>query len=92
MALTADQRAAAIQAKDDHDAAIDKNYGEYIAVGPIYIHGALAYGTGSPVSSMSVADGTVSVSQVAKVGTKAADAAVVAPAPVLPASPPVTTP
>jgi hypothetical protein len=53
-------------------AAQAKNYSEYVAAGPIYIGGALAYFANAPVSSASVEDGTVSKDQVVKVGTKAA--------------------
>jgi hypothetical protein len=62
-------------------AAQDKNYSQYVAVLPIHIGGALAYLPGHAVSAVSVEDGTVDKSLVAKVGTKAAEAVGNAPTP-----------
>ena len=52
-----------------------KIYSEYVAVADIYVNGALAYIPGHAVNALSVEDGTVDKALVAKVGTKAAEAA-----------------
>lgn len=52
-----------------------KEYGTYVAVETIYYDGARAFNVGDPVPASSVdGDGWVDKAQVAKVGTKAADA------------------
>lgn len=70
------------KAAAEHLAKQQKNYGTYIAAGPIYINGALAYATGHAVSAEQVENGIVLPEQVHKVGTKAADA-VPTPGPVV---------
>jgi hypothetical protein len=62
------------KAAAEHLAAQQKNYGTYVAAGPIYINGALAYATGHAVSAEQVDNGIVAKEQVHKVGSKAAEA------------------
>lgn len=68
-----------------------REYNTYVATVEIDINGARAFNPGHPVPASHVERGVVDASQVAKVGTKAADAAAT-PAPVLsaPAAPVAT--
>lgn len=50
-------------------------YGQYVATKVIHIRGARAFNEGDPVPASHVKNGVVSKDDVAKVGTKAADAA-----------------
>ena len=60
----------------------EKEYGTYVAVNPIMIGNALAFNTGDPVPAGHVERGVVSSEDVAKVGTKSANAATGTVAPV----------
>lgn len=64
---TPDEILAAQQAKEDE-------YGEYVAKDVIAIDGVRAFNAGDPVPKSHVDRGVVDKSQVAKVGTKAAEA------------------
>lgn len=55
--------------------ALDREYGTYVATEPIDINGVRAFNVGSAVPVSHVERGVVHKSLVAKVGTKAADAA-----------------
>jgi hypothetical protein len=56
------------------EAAQAKEYGTYVAAGPIDVLGVRAFNTGDPVPVGHVERGVVAQSQVVKVGTKAAAA------------------
>lgn len=62
--------------------AVSKEYGQYVAVAPIDIDGARAFNVGHAVPASHVKNGLVPEDSVAKVGTKAADAAPAAASPV----------
>lgn len=64
-----------VKAAQEQRAALIENYSKYVAIAPIYVNGALAYAPGHAVPVISVDDGTVDKALVAKVGTKAAEAA-----------------
>lgn len=70
--MTPEETIKAAQALAAENAKI---YGQYVAVADIYVNGALAYVAGHAVNALSVEDGTVDKALVAKVGTKAAQAA-----------------
>jgi hypothetical protein len=52
-----------------------KLYSQYVAISNIYVNGALAYIPGHAVNALAVENGVVDKALVAKVGTKAAEAA-----------------
>lgn len=60
---------------EEHQAAIAKEYGQYVAVSTIYIGGARAFNTGDPVPASHVSGGVVPQELVARSTTKAAQAA-----------------
>lgn len=70
--MTPDETRKAALALQEENA---KLYSQYVAVSNIYVNGALAYIPGHAVNALSVEDGTVDKALVAKVGTKAAEAA-----------------
>jgi 2',3'-cyclic-nucleotide 2'-phosphodiesterase (5'-nucleotidase family) len=63
------------QTIEEQRAAQSKEYGTYVAVTDIDLHGARAFNVGDPVPASHVERGVVSTSQVAKTTTKAAQAA-----------------
>lgn len=70
------------QTLEQHMAALSKEYGQYVATEPIHIDGVLAFTPGHQVPVSHVERGLVSKEQVAKAGSKAADAAPAAASPV----------
>lgn len=56
---------------DEHKAAVEAEYGTYVATEPIFIGGARAFNAGDPVPVSHVDNGVVSASVVAKVTTRA---------------------
>jgi hypothetical protein len=55
--------------------AQEAEWSELVATETIHIHGVRAFNVGDPVPKSHLTNGVVDKSQVAKVGTKAADAA-----------------
>lgn len=62
-----------MEAVDQAREAQVKEYGTYVAKEPIQIDGALAFAAGHAVPASHVERGVVDKSQVARVGTKAAE-------------------
>lgn len=62
---------AATVAEQQHQAAVDAEYGVYVAVEPIDIGGARAFNAGDSVPTSHIERGVVSDGQVAKITTKA---------------------
>lgn len=60
---------------EEHQAAIDAEYGVYVATEDIFLGGARAFNTGDPVPASHVSRGVVTKEQVAKRDTKAGQAA-----------------
>lgn len=63
------------QTVEDYLKAQKEEWGTYVAVAPIDIHGARAFNVGDPVPASHVTGGVVSADVVAKSTTKAAQAA-----------------
>lgn len=59
----------------EHAAAIQDEYGTYVATQTIYVGGARAFNVGDPVPASHVERGVVTADQVAKATTKAGRAA-----------------
>lgn len=70
--MTPEETRAAAAALQEENARL---YGQYVALSNIYVNGALAYVPGHAVNALAVENGTVDKALVAKVGTKAAEAA-----------------
>lgn len=63
------------RAAREREAEQAKLYGQFVAVEPIYIDGALAFNVGDPVPATHISRGVVDESQVARTTTKAGKAA-----------------
>jgi hypothetical protein len=70
--MTPEETRKAAQALQDENT---KLYSQYVAISNIYVNGALAYIPGHAVNALAVENGVVDKALVAKVGTKAAEAA-----------------